>query len=105
MNLFRFLRPISSARVARERLHILLEYERDLVSQTDLIAVLCEEILAVIARHVTIDRNKVQIEVDRGAEGSILEVDIKIPNMSLATANLWANSDARTQLSSMRWSR
>ena len=40
MRIFRFLRPVSSAPVARERLQILLEYERNLVSQTDLIAVL-----------------------------------------------------------------
>ena len=75
MRLFRFLRPKSSAPVARERLQILLEYERNLVSQTDLIAVLREEILAVVGRHVTID--KVQIRVDRGAELSTLAVDIQ----------------------------
>ena len=80
MRLFRFLKPISSAPVARERLQILLEYERNLVSQTDLIAVLREEILAVVGRHVTIDRDKVQIRVDRRAELSILAVGIQIPN-------------------------
>jgi cell division topological specificity factor len=40
MTLLQVLRPMSSAPVARERLQILLEYERRLVSQTDLIAVL-----------------------------------------------------------------
>jgi cell division topological specificity factor len=108
MRLFRFLRPIISAPVARDRLQILLEYERRLVSQTDLIAVLREEILAVVSRHVTVDPDKVQIVVDRGAEASILAVDIEIPNMSLATASLWANSNARPQFFSdnaMRWSR
>jgi len=80
LRLFRFLRPKSSAPVARERLQILLEYERNLVSQTDLIAVLREEILAVVGRHVTIDPDKVQIRVDRRAELSILAVGIQIPN-------------------------
>jgi hypothetical protein len=37
MKLLRFARPISSVSVACERLHILLEYERNLVSQADLI--------------------------------------------------------------------
>ena len=97
MRLFSFLRPISSAPVARERLQILLEYERKLVSQSDLIAILREEILAVVARHVTIDPDKVQISVDRGTKASILAVDIEIPNTSLATASLWSNSNARTQ--------
>ena len=80
MRLFRFLRPIRSAPVARERLQILLEYERNLVSQTDLIAVLREEILAVVGRHVTIDPDKDQIRVDRSAELSIIAVGIQIPN-------------------------
>jgi cell division topological specificity factor len=84
--MFSFLRPVSSAPVARERLQILLEYERNLVSQTDLIAVLREEILAVVGRHVMIDPDKIQISVDRGAKFSILAVDIQIPNKSRKTA-------------------
>ena len=86
MRLFRFLRPVSSAPVARERLQILFEYERNLVSQTDLIAVLREEILAVVGRHVTIDPDKVQIRVDRRAELSILADGIQIPNETRMTA-------------------
>jgi cell division topological specificity factor len=81
MNLFRFLRPISSAPVARERLQILLEYERNVVSQPDLIAVR-EGILAVVARHFTIDPDQVQIKVDRGAK--LLTLDIEIPNKTQA---------------------
>jgi cell division topological specificity factor len=88
MRLFSFLRPISSAPVARERLQILLEYERNLVSQTDLIAVLREEILAVVRRHVTIDPDKVQISMDRGAKFSTMAVDIEIPNTRMAAARL-----------------
>jgi cell division topological specificity factor len=86
MRLFSFLRPVSSAPVARERLQILLEYERKMVSQTDRIAVLREEIFAVVGRHVTIDPDRVQIKVDRGAKVSILAVDIEIPNKTRATA-------------------
>ena len=91
MRLFRFLRPVSSAPVARERLQILLEYERNLVSQTDLTSVLREEILAVVGRHVTIDPDKVQIREDRGAEFSILALNIQIPNKTRMTATARAN--------------
>jgi cell division topological specificity factor len=69
--------------VARERLQILLEYER---SQTDLISMLREEILAVVGRHVGIDPNEVQIRVDRGAKFSIVALDIPIPNKRRITA-------------------
>jgi cell division topological specificity factor len=80
MNLFSFFRPPASAPVARERLQILLEYERKLGSHVDLIGVLREEILEVVSRHVTVDPDKVQITMDRGAKFSTLAVDIEIPN-------------------------
>ena len=80
MNLFRFFRPAASAPVARERLQILLEYERKQGSQTDLFAVLRAEILDVVSRHVNVDPDKVQVTVDRGPKFSTLAVDIEIPN-------------------------
>ena len=54
MRLFSFLGRRGSAPVARERLQILLAHERTLTGKSDLIAVLQEEILAVIARHVAV---------------------------------------------------
>lgn len=80
MTLFGFMRRRASAPVARERLQILLEYERSMVSQVDLIAILRQEILAVVSRHVTVDPDRVQVSVDRGADVSTLAVDIEIPN-------------------------
>jgi cell division topological specificity factor len=80
MKLFNFFKPAASAPVARERLQILLEYERKLGSHVDLIAVLREEILEVLSRHVTVDPDKVQISFDRGTHVSTLAVDIEIPN-------------------------
>jgi cell division topological specificity factor len=80
MNLLRFFQPAASAPMARERLQILLEYERKLGSQIDLFAVLREEILAVVSRHASVDPEKVQVTVDRRAKFSTLAVDIEIPN-------------------------
>jgi cell division topological specificity factor len=82
MNLFRFFQPAASAPMARERLQILLEYERklNLGSQIDLFAALREEILAVVSKHISVDPEKIQITVDRGAKFSMLAVDIEIPN-------------------------
>jgi cell division topological specificity factor len=84
MKLFRFFKPVSSAPVARERLQILLEYERRMVSQSALITTLHEEILAVVSRHVSIDPERVHVSVDRGDGFSTLAVDIEIPNRSAA---------------------
>ncbi|HEX7761791.1 MAG TPA: cell division topological specificity factor MinE [Caulobacteraceae bacterium] len=68
-----------SAPVARDRLQILLAHERALSGRTDLAAVLQQEILAVIARHIPIDRDKVMVRLDRGEQVSTLEIDIEMP--------------------------
>ncbi len=80
MSLFTFFNRKSSAPTARERLQILLAHERSSVGgQSDLVTKLREEILAVIARHVNIDHDKVNVKMDRGEKVSTLEVDIEIP--------------------------
>ncbi|MEW6396085.1 MAG: cell division topological specificity factor MinE [Bradyrhizobiaceae bacterium] len=81
MNLLRLFsgRP-ASAPVARERLQILLAHERGLRGQPDLLAILREEILAVVSRHVVLDPEKVIVRMDRGKSVSTLEVDIELPN-------------------------
>ena len=80
MSLLDFLRRRGSAPVARERLQVLLAYERANRGHSDLLAVLREEIIAVIARHITIDRDSVAIKMDRGDTVSTLEIDIEIPH-------------------------
>jgi cell division topological specificity factor len=68
-----------SASVARERLQILLTHERGADSRSDLIPILREEVLAVVAKHVSIDVDKVQVKIERGKAVSLLEIDIEIP--------------------------
>jgi cell division topological specificity factor len=81
MSFFDFVKRRGSAPVARERLQILLEYERCLTGQTDLVAVLRDEILAVVERHVVVNREKVRVRVERRGEAiSILRVGVEIPN-------------------------
>ncbi|MBB4040119.1 cell division topological specificity factor [Microvirga flocculans] len=81
MSLFGFFkRNATSAPVARERLQVLLAHERTIVGgESDLVAILREEIMAVIARHMAVPQDKVQVKMDRGAAVSTLEVDIEIP--------------------------
>lgn len=81
MMLANLFRKRSSAPVARERLQILLAHERSVLGKSDLIATLQEEILAVIARHVAVDRQAVQIKLDRGDSMSTLEIDIEVPSL------------------------
>jgi len=79
VSLFNFLNRRTSAPVARERLQILLAHERVSGNHSQLVAVLQEEILAVIAKHMQIDRDKVVVKLDRGDEVSTLAIDIEMP--------------------------
>ena len=84
MSLFSFFARQRSAPVARDRLQVLLAHERALSSRPDLVAILQKEILAVIARHIPIDRDKVVVKLDRGRQVSTLEIDIEMPDEVLA---------------------
>jgi cell division topological specificity factor len=86
MTLFNFFKRRGSAPVARERLQVLLAYERQNRDQPDLVAVLREEIMAVIARYVRVDHNHVRVAMDRGDRMSTLEIDIHIPNAGALAA-------------------
>ena len=68
MSLFNLFRRQSSAPVARERL----------------LAVLREEILAAIAKHVSVDHDNVVVRMDRGSNVSTLEIDVELPNSAEA---------------------
>ena len=78
MSLFNLFRKQKSAPLARERLQVLLAHERA-SSGSDLVAILREEILAVIAKHVHIDGDRVHVKMDRDEHFSILEIDVEIP--------------------------
>ena len=86
MSLLNFFRRNRSAPVARDRLQVLLAHERALSGRTDLARVLQQEILAVIAKHIAIDHDKVIIKLDRGSQVSTLEIDIEIPEATLGAA-------------------
>ena len=83
MSLFGFFNRNRSAPVARDRLQVLLAHERALSGRSDLVAVLHKEILAVIAKHIPIDQDKVVVKLDRGSQVSTLEIDIEMPDEAL----------------------
>jgi cell division topological specificity factor len=81
MSILNLFRRRSSAPLARERLQILLSHERTAGKQPDLLAILHEEILATIARQITVERENVRVRIDRGATVSTLEIDVEIPHL------------------------
>jgi septum formation topological specificity factor MinE len=91
MNPFRFLTPIRSAPVARKRLHGLLESDRHLVKQTDLVVILQEELSSVLGHHVTFDGRKVRLKEIHGNAVCSVVIDIDNP-MRLAVIAMAAMS-------------
>lgn len=79
MSLLNMFNRRGSAPVARDRLQLILAHERAGAGGSDLVMVLREEILAVIAKHVEVHRDKVQIRLDRGQDMSTLDIDIELP--------------------------
>ncbi len=96
MSLFRLFKPRGTAPVARERLQILLSHERAAVGPRDLVAILRDELLATIKRHVEIDPEKLSVKMDRSAGYSTLEIDVEIPCEKVAPAASGAAAEQAT---------
>ena len=79
MSIFQLLRRRPTAPVARDRLQILLAHERAAIGGSDIVALLQDEILAVIRKHLPVEREKVQIKLDRGDSVSTLEIEVEMP--------------------------
>jgi cell division topological specificity factor len=86
MSVFGLFQRRGSAPVARERLQILLAHERSSHGQSDLLANLRDEILAVVAKHINVDHDQVRVKMVRGDKVSTLDIDIEVPHAALATA-------------------
>ncbi len=97
MKILTLFRRQGSAPLARERLQILLQHERAAGRQPDLLAILQDEILATIARQITVERENVRVRIDRGATVSTLEIDVEIPHApGTVPDSVTSNSRAQT---------
>ena len=67
-------------------MQVLLSHERAWAGQSDLVTLLREEILAVIAKHVDLDGDRIQVSMDRDAHVSKLEIEIEIPLSAISHA-------------------
>lgn len=77
-----FSRSNSSAATAKERLQILVAHDRADKASSDLVPILQREILEVVRRHMSVEKDKVDVRMDRGETGSMLEINIEIPGLS-----------------------
>lgn len=82
MGILSYFRPKkqTSASVAKERLQVLVAYERTQRSQPDYLPQMQQEILAVIAKYVDVSTDDIQINLDEDC--SILELNVTLPEKS-----------------------
>ena len=85
MSIFNYLRRRNNttASVAKERLQIIISHERTQRSTPDYLPKLQEEILAVIAKYVPIDREQVSVNLERMGDSSVLELNVTMPDAVL----------------------
>jgi len=79
LSYFRAQRKQRTASVAKERLQILVAHERAARNGLDWLPALHEEMLAVIKKYVDIDRDAIQMQLDREGDCDILELNITLP--------------------------
>lgn len=68
-----------SASVAKERLQIIVAHQRGQRDQPDYMPMLERELLEVIRRYVKVDRDAINISLDKDDDCSILELNVTLP--------------------------
>lgn len=68
-----------SADVARERLQIVLSHQRLDGGDTDFLPKMRNELLCVISKYVKIDKEQINVQLQRNGSCSVLELNITLP--------------------------
>ncbi|GGI75662.1 cell division topological specificity factor MinE [Legionella impletisoli] len=84
MSIFNYLRKRNTtAKVAKERLQIIISHERSKHDTPDYFPKLQDEILAVIAKYVPISRDQVTVNLERLGDNAVLELNVTMPDDAL----------------------
>jgi cell division topological specificity factor len=74
----------SSARVAKERLQILVAHERSERNKPSYLPQLQRDLLAVIRKYVAVDQDAISVNLERDDTQEILELNIVLPDQPTA---------------------
>lgn len=81
----------SSASIAKERLQILVAHDRSDRYRLSYLPMLQEDILGVIRKYIEVDRNDINVEVDRDGDCEILALSVVLPEPTMSVANYAAS--------------
>lgn len=80
LDYFRSKKNQNSARLAKERLQIIVAHERSQRDTPDYLPQMQQDILAVIRKYVDIDIDQISVQLDqKGDNLSVLELNIMFP--------------------------
>lgn len=68
-----------SARIARERLQIVVSHQRNEEGDADFLPKLRHELLTVISKYVNVDKDQINVQLQRMGSCSVLELNITLP--------------------------
>ena len=68
-----------SANVAKDRLKLILAHERD-ADGPDFLPALQEELLAVIAIYIPVDKENIKVSMERRGDFEVLELNVLFPD-------------------------
>lgn len=82
MNILNFLRKkTTTASVAKERLQIIISHERTQRNTPDYLPKLQEELLEVLSKYVKINREHINVNLERVGDNAVLELNITMPDL------------------------
>ena len=82
MGIFDFLRPNpkSTAKVAKERLRIIVAQERSTRGGPDYLPLLRRELLDVIKKYVSVDIEAVKVDLVKDGDHDVLDISVSLPD-------------------------
>lgn len=75
-----------SASVAKERLKIIVAHERSQNEEPNFMPKLKQELVDVISKYINIDKDKINVQLEREDDCSVLELSITMPEAEAAEA-------------------
>ncbi len=75
-----------TASLAKERLKIIVAHQRAETSEHDFLPKLRQELINVIQKYVDIDVDLVNVELERDADHTVLELNITLPDKIASTS-------------------
>lgn len=84
LNLFK--RRKDTASIAKERLQIIISHERSQRDNPDFLPQLQKELIEVIAKYIDVDKDAVNVQLERLGDNAVLELNVTMPERVLEEA-------------------